>query len=300
MSNSSEKKYLVCDYGSSSTSQYIDSNNNIDVVNISLPEILTKRWISKGNDIYNLLDETIRQKINEIIINGNQLILVYNLLSITGEPLIINRIRELYNNNIYAIYPSIECFAVDFPDNIKTISRITISPIPSPNTPIIGYDSAPSEIISDVNGWKLFLSSESVASDIDLIKKFNINAILTVRDRPCEMTEHLLYSDISFFHVNILDRPDVNIKDHFQKTFDFINDMRSQKKNVLVHCYAGISRSATMVIAYIMQSEKKSLGDVYKFVLSKRRQISPNLGFIGQLITFNTELGFTFKMEELY
>ena len=299
MANSSKIKYLVCDYGSFSATQYIDSTDNIDVVNISLPEILIKRWISKGNDIYNLLDETIRQKIDEDIINGNQLILVYNLSTNIREPLIISRIRELYKNNIYAIYPSIECFAVDFPDNIKATQR-PISPVPSPSIPIIGYDPIPSEIISDSNGWKLFLSAESVASDINLLKKFNINAILTVRDRPYEIIDNPVFSDISFFHVNILDRPDVNIKDHFQKTFDFINDMRSRKKNVLVHCHAGISRSATMVIAYIMQSEKKSLGEVYKFVLSKRHQISPNMGFLSQLMTFNTELGFTFKMDELY
>jgi protein-tyrosine phosphatase len=290
--------HLICDCGGYLTLQTIESSQSNEVLSISIPELLIKRCMSKDGDIYDLLDESIKQKINDIISNKKQLILLYNIETNNGiEPMILSRMRELFIGNIYAIYPSLEAFAEDFPENIKTISS-GFSLISSHNF-IVGYDPIPSEIISDINGWKLYLSSESVATDINLLKKFNITSIVTIRDRQCEMKDHPDFSHIVFKHVDIIDRPHIDIKQYFSDTFDFIDKMKQEKRNVLIHCHAGISRSATMVIAYIMQSEKKSLGEVYKFVLSKRRQISPNMGFMGQLIIFNTELGFTFKLDEL-
>lgn len=60
---------------------------------------------------------------------------------------------------------------------------------------------------------------------------------------------------------------------------------------MFVHCQAGISRSATVCIAYIMQSRRLSLEDAYKFVKSKRPIISPNLNFMGQLMEYQKTLG---------
>jgi protein-tyrosine phosphatase len=68
---------------------------------------------------------------------------------------------------------------------------------------------------------------------------------------------------------------------------------RSSKKergNVLVHCYAGVSRSASIVIAYFMHKHKLSLLDAMKLVKSKRSCISPNVGFLLQLKEFEKEL----------
>jgi len=59
-----------------------------------------------------------------------------------------------------------------------------------------------------------------------------------------------------------------------------------KKKRVLVHCQAGISRSATLVIAYLIKHQKMNLKDAYLHVKSKRPQIGPNKGFIQQLMDF--------------
>jgi atypical dual specificity phosphatase len=56
------------------------------------------------------------------------------------------------------------------------------------------------------------------------------------------------------------------------------------KKKVLVHCAAGISRSSTLVIAYLINCENMKLFDAFKHVRSKRGVIWPNTGFMKMLI----------------
>jgi protein-tyrosine phosphatase len=55
---------------------------------------------------------------------------------------------------------------------------------------------------------------------------------------------------------------------------------------VLVHCAAGVSRSPTLVIAYIMWSQKKTRKEAYEYVSSKRPIIDPNENFMNQLEMF--------------
>jgi protein-tyrosine phosphatase len=59
--------------------------------------------------------------------------------------------------------------------------------------------------------------------------------------------------------------------------------MKKQNRKVLVHCAAGVSRSASFVIAYIMKSRKIGFDEAYTFVKSKRPIITPNSGFVKQL-----------------
>jgi len=63
--------------------------------------------------------------------------------------------------------------------------------------------------------------------------------------------------------------------------------LRSEENpGIIVHCYAGVSRSSTIIIAYLMKYKHLSLEDAYEFVLSKRKFVNINLGFFSQLIRF--------------
>ena len=59
---------------------------------------------------------------------------------------------------------------------------------------------------------------------------------------------------------------------------------------VLVHCYAGISRSATIVISYLMREHSMSLSAATEHTRSRRWFINPNIGFRKQLHKFAAEL----------
>lgn len=59
---------------------------------------------------------------------------------------------------------------------------------------------------------------------------------------------------------------------------------------VLVHCRGGISRSATVCLAYLMYSRALQLDDAFEYVRARRHVISPNANFMMQLVQFEAEL----------
>lgn len=263
------------------------------VYDIYVVPVLATRYSKRGIDLLTLLSS--RQAIETEISQGKKIILLTD--KSIQDSLFLTRFIEIYSKNIIKIYNTIESFESDFPNNVKEFQ--IPSPLSSPEpSPIIGYDVAPSEILN-IDGWKLYLSSESCATDIDLLEKHGIIAIITVRDNPCELSINTTNSQLEFMHVKIQDGPSVIISDHFESTREFINKMRVMGKSVLVHCHAGISRSATIVIAYLMVENNMNLIDAYTHVKSKRKIIGPNLGFMGQLLTLNKNLGFTTSFDEI-
>merc|ERR1712141_744253 len=81
-----------------------------------------------------------------------------------------------------------------------------------------------------------------------------------------------------------------NLRQFFEEAFEFIDLAKSNNSGVLVHCQAGISRSPTIAVAYLMKFYPMAMSDAYKFVKTKRSIISPNLNFMGQLWEFEQVL----------
>jgi hypothetical protein len=81
----------------------------------------------------------------------------------------------------------------------------------------------------------------------------------------------------------------------FASAFDFINNARegNPQAKVLIHCTAGISRSSTLTIAYVMHEQRLSLHQAYTFVKTHRDVIAPNLDFMGELMQFEKSLNIT-------
>ena len=72
--------------------------------------------------------------------------------------------------------------------------------------------------------------------------------------------------------------------------YSLTEEARKNGTCVLIHCMAGISRSVTLTIAYLMSHFGMSMHNAYQFVKEKRPTISPNLNFMGQLVEFEREL----------
>ena len=127
---------------------------------------------------------------------------------------------------------------------------------------------------------KIWLGNASAARNISLLKTNGISKILSIMNNPPHIYKE---SDgINLKYINIYDKPRENIIQHFGDCINFIEG----KEKVLIHCIFGKSRSSTIVIAYLMWKEKRSLDDALNFVNQKRKNAIPNIGFIKQLQIF--------------
>uniref|UniRef100_A0A8C9SQ64 Dual specificity protein phosphatase n=1 Tax=Scleropages formosus TaxID=113540 RepID=A0A8C9SQ64_SCLFO len=135
----------------------------------------------------------------------------------------------------------------------------------------------------------LYLGCAKDSANLDVLGKYNIKYILNVTPNLPNMFEH--EGDFKYKQIPISDHWSQNLSQFFPEAISFIDEARSQKCGILVHCLAGISRSVTVTVAYLMQKLNLSLNDAYDFVKRKKSNISPNFNFMGQLLDFERTLG---------
>lgn len=82
------------------------------------------------------------------------------------------------------------------------------------------------------------------------------------------------------------DTPDQNLSQYFSVCNDFIHAARLREGNVLIHCLAGMSRSVTVAVAYIMTATHLNWKEALKVVRAGRAVANPNTGFQNQLQDF--------------
>jgi hypothetical protein len=123
----------------------------------------------------------------------------------------------------------------------------------------------------------------------DFFRRRNIGCVVSAcfDPLPADVVEKELHG--CYLFVKIIDRPSEKISAHFKSVINFIHKARSEGKNVYVHCQAGISRSATLLTAYIMSHFGVGMVDALGHIQRRREAICPNEGFRKQLSEFETE-----------
>ena len=84
----------------------------------------------------------------------------------------------------------------------------------------------------------------------------------------------------------VLDSAVTNIYSIFEACFAFIDKIRFSGRRLLVHCHAGVSRSTTICVAYLMRTEGLKYEQAMKWVTKCRPVVAPNLGFLSQLMDY--------------
>jgi protein-tyrosine phosphatase len=130
----------------------------------------------------------------------------------------------------------------------------------------------------------LFLSGYLPATNKNLLNKYNIKYILTAaKDLPPVFPDDFCYKVIPLY-----DSEYTKINKFFNESFEFIESAKSS--NILIHCGAGISRSASIIIAYLIYNKKIPYSEALKIVKAKRLYIRPNIGFEKILRNYSYEV----------
>lgn len=135
--------------------------------------------------------------------------------------------------------------------------------------------NGPDEIIPN-----LYIGDYSIASDIYYLTIHNFNVIIRCLPTP---SDHLLHNGIDYYHIPIEDARTENLVKHLPSVIRYIHRNLVQGKKILVHCWAGKSRSPAIVIAYLMSRYNISYEDAFMLVKQKRKVVKLNSGFVKQL-----------------
>lgn len=132
----------------------------------------------------------------------------------------------------------------------------------------------------------LYLGNLTAARNEALLKETGITYVINATAEASDQQ----YEGIECSRIRLEDHPNCNIGIHFDLIADKIEKLRQENQKIFVHCIAGVSRSATLVLAYLMKYKRMRLVDAHRLVKSKRPLIRPNMGFWAALVDYEKKL----------
>jgi protein-tyrosine phosphatase len=145
-----------------------------------------------------------------------------------------------------------------------------------------GYNASNYSVIRDYNIKYIV----NVTNEIPNYYEYNIisnnNTTDNTTDNNSLCTTHNL--DIKYFTIPIYDNSENHIYSHINKALEFIEEAQSSNDgNILIHCYMGSSRSASITLAYLIYKYNFSLNKGLKYLKKKRDIVNINTNFINDI-----------------
>ncbi|XP_041452343.1 LOW QUALITY PROTEIN: protein phosphatase Slingshot [Drosophila obscura] len=155
---------------------------------------------------------------------------------------------------------------------------------------ILGQMDAPTKIFEHV-----YLGSEWNASNLEELQKNGVRHILNVTRE----IDNFFPGTFEYFNVRVYDDEKTNLLKYWDDTFRYITRAKAEGSKVLVHCKMGVSRSASVVIAYAMKAHNWEFQRALDHVKERRSCIKPNKNFLSQLETYSGMLDAMKNKEKL-
>jgi dual specificity MAP kinase phosphatase len=155
---------------------------------------------------------------------------------------------------------------------------------------IINIFLYPTNIIDNI-----YLGNGYNASNYSVIRDYNIKYIVNVTNEIPNYYEYNIISnnnslctthnlDIKYLTIPIYDNSENHIYSHINKALEFIEEAQSNNDgNILIHCYMGSSRSASITLAYLIYKYNFTLSKGLKYLKKKRDIININTNFINDI-----------------
>lgn len=146
--------------------------------------------------------------------------------------------------------------------------------------------------ISKVGDHDIYISNYIAADDELKLISLGIKAVISLGsiDGP----KYETHDGIHYLRIVIDDDPRAQLSSYFKLTNEFMKTLLPMTP-ILVHCYAGISRSVSVVISYLIQSQNMDFGSALMLIRKTRPIANPNDGFILQLEWLKRSLTITFE-----
>lgn len=133
---------------------------------------------------------------------------------------------------------------------------------------------------------KLYIGGQSASEDSARLHKLGVTlivqAVVNVVVRfPDQFNYHL---------VEVIDDPNADLLSRLPAAVSLIHETMQAGRSVLVFCADGRSRSAAIIIAYLMYVKRQSYSSAFALLRLKRDGVRPNFGFTKQLLLFEKEL----------
>lgn len=127
---------------------------------------------------------------------------------------------------------------------------------------------------------KLYIGGLYALYQTDVIKAAGITHVLSVIDYDPLLQEK--FHHLKHYHIRAEDDPNEDLLQHFKETNEYI-DEGLKDGGVFIHCAMGKSRSATMVVAYLMWKYGRTWEEALEQLCEGRPVCDPNIGFKEQL-----------------
>ncbi|CAA6654880.1 unnamed protein product [Spirodela intermedia] len=127
----------------------------------------------------------------------------------------------------------------------------------------------------------IYVGGDAVARDREILRQNGITHILNCVGSSCS---EYFKPDLVYKTLWLTDSPSEDITSILYDVFDYFEEVREQGGRVFVHCFQGVSRSISLVIAYVMWRKGQSFDDAFRLVKAARGIANPNVGFACQLL----------------
>ncbi|KGL77435.1 Dual specificity protein phosphatase 16 [Tinamus guttatus] len=278
---SGTEKFLLID-----SRPFVEYNTShiLDAININCSKLMKRRLQQDKVLITELIQHSAKHKIE---IDCKQEVVVYDqsskdVTSLSPDCFLTVLLGKLEKNfsSVYLLSGGFAEFSSSFPGLCEGKSTLVPTCISQPCLPVSNI--GPTRILPH-----LYLGCQRDVLNKELMQQNDIGYVLNASN-TCPKPDFIPESH--FLRVPVNDSFCEKILPWLDKSVDFIEKAKASNGRVLVHCLAGISRSATIAIAYIMKRMDMSLDEAYRFVKEKRPTISPNFNFLGQLLDFEKKI----------
>ncbi|XP_064593012.1 dual specificity protein phosphatase 16 [Zonotrichia leucophrys gambelii] len=261
-----------------------NTSHILDAININCSKLMKRRLQQDKVLITELIQHSAKHKIE---IDCKQEVVVYDqsskdVTSLSSDCFLTVLLGKLEKNfsSVHLLSGGFAEFSSSFPGLCEGKSTLIPTCISQPCLPV--SNTGPTRILPH-----LYLGCQRDVLNKELMQQNDIGYVLNASN-TCPKPDFIPESH--FLRVPVNDSFCEKILPWLDKSVDFIEKAKASNGHVLVHCLAGISRSATIAIAYIMKRMDMSLDEAYRFVKEKRPTISPNFNFLGQLLDFEKKL----------